>query len=206
MATFSVYDWNKKEVGKVEFPDALLAKPFKPTLLHEVVRMQLANRRSGTASTKTKGEVSGGGKKPWRQKGTGRARQGSTRSPLWPGGGTVFGPRPRDYSFLMTKKARKQGLGNAVAERFRENKVLVLDSLEWKDYSTKKAAAAFSKLGVDNALVVIDAKDEKFERSVRNLQNFKVIRSEGLNVLDVVSYDWLLMTQLALKKVQERVS
>lgn len=175
-------------------------------LLHQTVLMQLANRRAGTAATKSKGWVRGGGKKPWRQKGTGRARAGSIRSPLWVGGGTIFGPQPRDYSFRMPRKARKEALLSALSLKNRDGKIIVVDKLDLEEAKTKLMAKALGELKVTSALIVISQRDEKIERSSRNIPAVKVLRVEGLNVYDLVRYEHLILTEGALKLLEERLA
>ena len=175
-------------------------------LLHQTVLMQLANRRAGTAATKSKGWVRGGGKKPWRQKGTGRARAGSIRSPLWVGGGTIFGPQPRDYSFRMPRKARKEALLSALSLKNRDGKIIVVDKLDLEEAKTKLMAKALGELKVTSALIVISQPDEKIERSSRNIPAVKVLRVEGLNVYDLVRYEHLILTEGALKLLEERLA
>ena len=178
----------------------------RPHLLHQTVVMQLANRRSGTAATKSKGFVSGGGKKPWRQKGTGRARAGSIRSPIWVGGGTIFGPQPRDYSYRMPRKARREALLSALSLKNRDGKIIVVDKLEFEEAKTKLMVKALADLKVESALIVIAQSDDKIERAGRNLAKVKVLRVEGLNVYDLVRYDHLIFTEGALKLLQERLA
>jgi large subunit ribosomal protein L4 len=168
--------------------------------------MQLNNRRAGTAATKSKGWVRGGGKKPWRQKGTGRARAGSIRSPLWVGGGTIFGPQPRDYSFRMPRKARKEALLSALSLKNRDGRIIVVDKLELEEAKTKLMAKALAELKVTSALIVISQPDEKIERSSRNLPTIKVLRVEGLNVYDLVRYEHLILTEGALKLLEARLA
>jgi large subunit ribosomal protein L4 len=175
-------------------------------LLHQTVLMQLANRRAGTAATKSKGWVRGGGKKPWRQKGTGRARAGSIRSPLWVGGGTIFGPQPRDYSFRMPRKARKEALLSALSLKNRDGKIIVVDKLDLEEAKTKLMVKALAELKVTSALIVISQPDEKIERSSRNIPAVKVLRVEGLNVYDLVRYEHLVLTEGALKLLEERLA
>ena len=175
-------------------------------LLHQAVVMQLANRRAGSAATKTKGFVSGGGKKPWRQKGTGRARSGSTRSPIWVGGGTVFGPTPRDYSYRMPRTARREALLSALSLKNREGKIIVVDKLELEAAKTKLMIQALAELKVSSALIVIPHSDSTIERSARNLPKVKVLRAEGLNVYDLLRYDHLILTAGALKLLEERLA
>jgi large subunit ribosomal protein L4 len=175
-------------------------------LLHQAVVMQLANRRTGSAATKSKGFVSGGGKKPWRQKGTGRARAGSIRSPIWVGGGTVFGPQPRDYSYRMPRTARREALLSALSLKKRESKLIVVDKLELEQAKTKLMVQALAELKVASALLVIPQGDAKIERSARNLPNVKVLRVDGLNVYDLLRYEHLILTEQALKILQEKLA
>ncbi len=175
-------------------------------LLHQVVTMQLNSRRAGTASTKTKGFVRGGGKKPWRQKGTGRARAGSIRSPLWVGGGTIFGPQPRDYSYRLPRKARREALLSALSLKNREGKILVVDKLELAEAKTKLMRQWLETLKVKSALIVIPEEDEKVERSARNLHKVKVLRVEGLNVYDILRFEQLILTERAVKLLEERLA
>ncbi|MEE9567845.1 MAG: 50S ribosomal protein L4, partial [Candidatus Binatia bacterium] len=165
-----------------QLPESIFGVPIRPHLLHQTVIMQLNNRRSGTASTKTRGLVRGSGRKPWRQKGTGRARVGSIRSPLWTGGGTTFGPQPRDYSYRLPKKARREALLSALSLRRQDEKIIVIDKLELAEIKTKLMLEVLKNLGVESALIVIHESDEKVERSARNLGTVKVLRAEGLNV------------------------
>ena len=177
-----------------------------PHLLHQTVLMQLANRRAGTAATKSKGFVRGGGKKPWRQKGTGRARSGSIRSPIWVGGGTIFGPQPRDYSYRMPRKARRKALLSALSLKNRDGKIIVVDSLAPEQPKTRIMAQALAHLNVQSALIVIAEDDAKIERSARNLPKVKVVRVEGLNVYDLLRYEHLIMTESALRLIEERLA
>ncbi len=175
-------------------------------LLHQTIVMQLANRRAGSAATKTKGFVSGGGKKPWRQKGTGRARAGSIRSPIWVGGGTTFGPAPRDYSYRMPRKARKEALLCALSLKNRDGKIIVVDKLELEEPKTKIMVKALAELKVGSALIVIAQRNEKIERSARNLPAVKVLRVEGLNVYDLLRYEYLILIEDALKLLEKRLA
>jgi large subunit ribosomal protein L4 len=181
------------------------AKP-RTHLLHQAVVMQLANRRTGSAATKSKGFVSGGGKKPWRQKGTGRARAGSIRSPIWVGGGTVFGPQPRDYSYRMPRTARREALLSALSLKKRESKLIVVDKLQLEQAKTKLMVQVLAELKVASALLVIPQADAKIERSARNLPNVKVLRVDGLNVYDLLRYEHLILTEQALKILQEKLA
>jgi len=172
--------------------------------MHQTVVMQLRNRRAGTAATKSKGFVRGGGKKPWRQKGTGRARSGSIRSPIWVGGGTIFGPQPRDYSFRMPRKARRAALLSALSQKKADGKIIVVDKLELGEAKTKLLAQALSQLNIGSGLIVVSDNDEKIERAARNLPKIKVLRVEGLNVYDLLRYEHLILMQGALKLLEAR--
>jgi large subunit ribosomal protein L4 len=189
-----------------ELKEQIFGIKTRPHLLHQTVVMQLNNRRAGTAATKSKGFVRGGGKKPWRQKGTGRARAGSIRSPLWVGGGTIFGPQPRDYSFRMPRKARKEALLSALSLKNRDGKIIVVDKLELEDAKTKLMVKALAELKVTSALIVISQPDATIERSSRNIPAVKVLRVEGLNVYDLVRYEHLILTEGALKLLEERLA
>jgi large subunit ribosomal protein L4 len=199
-----LYSSGHERVGELEVAGGVFGRDGDLSLLHEAVRMQLANRRAGTASTKTRGLISGGGRKPWRQKGTGRARAGSTRSPLWRHGGTIFGPQPRDYSYKMPKKAWRKALCLAISDRAKNGKLIVLESLELEDSKTKIAKAALEKLGVTHALIVIGEDDQKFFRAARNLAAHKVLAIAGLNVYDVLNYEELVMTSKTAKAIEAR--
>jgi large subunit ribosomal protein L4 len=178
----------------------------RPHLLHQAVTMQLNRRRAGTASTKSKGFVRGGGKKPWRQKGTGRARAGSIRSPLWVGGGTIFGPQPRDYSYRLPRKARREALLSALSLKRREGKILVVDKLELAEAKTKLLRQWLESLDIASALIVIPEGDERLERSARNLPKVKVLRIDGLNVYDLLRFERLILTERAVKLLEERLA
>ena len=186
--------------------DAIFGAKARPHLLHQAVVMQLANRRAGTAATKTKGFVRGGGKKPWKQKGTGRARAGSIRSPIWVGGGTVFGPTPRDYSYRMPRTARREALLSALSVKNRDGKLIVVDKFSLEAAKTKIMAQALAELKVTSALIVIAGADATIERSARNLPKIKVLRVEGVNVYDLLRYDHLVLTAGALKLLEERLA
>ena len=190
---------------EVDLNDALYGLEVKQHLLHDVVKMQLANRRAGTASTKTRSEVRGGGAKPWRQKGTGRARAGTRNSPLWRGGGTIFGPKPKDYSYKLPKKVRKLGLRMALSTRFSESNMMVLDGFDLDEIKTKKFQEVMKKLNIDNGLIVVPERNENLEKSSRNVQGFKVISSEGLNVYDVLLHHRLVLLQSCLDQLEKRL-
>lgn len=187
-----------------ELPESIFGVPVRPHLLHEAVVMQLNNRRAGTASTKTRGRVRGSGRKPWRQKGSGRARAGSVRSPIWVGGGTVFGPLPRDYSYRIPKKARRQAVLSALSLKRQEEKLVVVEPEDVTEIKTRLMAEALAALGVGNSLLVIAESDQKIELSARNLPNVKVLRVAGLNVYDLLRFEYLVLTRDALSKIEER--
>ncbi|HVN97497.1 MAG TPA: 50S ribosomal protein L4 [Syntrophorhabdaceae bacterium] len=203
MAVTELLDMKGAKVGEVEIKDEIFNCEVKAHLIHDVVKMQLANRRSGTVATKTRKDVSGGGRKPYRQKGTGQARRGSSRSPLMVGGGIVFGPQPRDYSYTLPKKVRRSALKSALTTRYAASNMKVLDKLELSDISTKTFSGIASALKVTKPLFVIGGKDETIEKSARNIPHLKVLRVEGLNVYDIVKYDELVMTLDALRKIEE---
>ena len=204
--SIDIVDTKKKNVGTAELPESF-GQPVKKQLLWEVVRQQNANDRAGTASTKKRGDVSGGGKKPWKQKHTGNARHGSTREPQWRHGGNVFGPIPRDYSFHVPKKVRLGAIQSALTQRFKEGKLIVLDKFEVAKPSTKSAKAALRALvGEETALIVIGDRNPNLELSFRNIQGAKVLPVAGLNVRDVMKYNNLILTKGALEGVAKRVN
>ena len=205
--TLPVVSQGGSKVGDVEVPALVLAGPPREALLHEVVRSQLASRRAGTAATKTRGFVSGGGKKPWRQKGTGRARAGSSRSPVWAGGGTIFGPQPRSYAYRLPRTARRAALRAAVADRHSTGKLLVVDGLQLPEAKTKRMIECLHGLGLDgqSVLIVLARADDAIQRAARNLPRVKVLLAGGLNVYDVLGHAALLMTRQALDQVVARL-
>ena len=194
-----------ESLGEIELPASVFRSPVRKHLLYETVKMQLANRRAGTHATKTRGLVSGGGKKPWRQKGTGRARAGSTRSPLWPGGASIFGPQPRDYSYRLPASARRTALRAALADKARDGKVLVVDKIEFEGIKTKQVLQLMKDLELKNALFVIAEADPVLEKSARNLHNVRVLRVEGANVYDILRYEHLVLTQPVIPLLEKRV-
>ena len=203
MASVSMVDMSNKKVKDVELP-AVFGVEVKSHLLHSAVVNQLANRRAGTAATKTKGLVSGGGKKPFKQKGTGRARAGSSRSPLWRHGGTVFGPQPRDYSYSMPKKEKRAALAAALSSKVNDNRMILLDKLELIGPRTKQMTELLKALGVaESALVLIAAENKNVALASRNMPNIKVLRMENINVYDLLKYRYLITTQDALTTMQE---
>jgi large subunit ribosomal protein L4 len=205
MAVTEVFNTDNKKVGEVELNDALFGLEVKKHILHDVVKMQLANRRAGTACTKTRTEVRGGGAKPYRQKGTGRARAGTNNSPLWRGGGVIFGPKPRDYSYKLPKKVRKLGVRMALSARFSENNMIVLDGFELADIKSKLFAEVMKKLNIENGLIVIPEKNENLEKSSRNVHGYKVIPADGLNVYDILLHRSLVVLQPCLGQLEERL-
>ncbi len=205
MPTVKIYDQTKKEVGQMELAPSVFEVEVKPELLHLVVRAQLAAKRAGTHSVKTRSEVSGGGRKPWRQKGTGRARSGSNRSPIWRGGAIVHGPQPRDYAFKVNKKIRQLALKMALSAKMSEDGVLLLDKLEVEEAKTRNMVKVASDLGLKKALIVLPGSDNKLELSARNLPGIKVVRQDMLNVYDILLHDHLVMAKDAVDLVQERL-
>jgi large subunit ribosomal protein L4 len=205
MATLvDVVNAKNETVDRCELPETIFGAPVKPHLLHDVVRMQLANRRQGTAETKGRAEVSGGGKKPWKQKGTGRARAGSSRSPLWRHGGTVFGPHPRSYAYEVPKAVRRQALLAALTTKAQAGAIRIVESFGLERPSTKAMVGLLKGVGVTGkALVVLPARDEALEKSARNLQMVRVLTVQGLNVYDVLRADTLLLTPEGVQTLRE---
>ncbi len=201
-----LFSANRERLGEIDLAGAVFGREGNESLVHDAVRMQLANRRRGTAATKTKGFISGGGRKPWRQKGTGRARAGSTRSPLWRHGGTIFGPLPRDYSYQIPKKAWRNALCVALSDRAKNGKLVVVESLELPEAKTKAASQFLKALGLGHALLVVGEDDALFGRAARNLAAHKVLSVEGLNVYDVLNYDELLMTTKVARALEARLA
>lgn len=205
MATVKVYNLKKQEVGSVDLPDSVFNTEVSSAIIHQAVVTQLAGRRRGTASTKTKAEVRGGGRKPFRQKGTGNARQGSTRSPLMPGGGESFGPKPRDYFKTFPKKMAQAALRSALSDKFGSEKILVIDDMKLAKGKTKEAVGVLNAFGLKKALFV-DANNKNFELAARNLATHKYLRAEGINVFDVVNYEWLVISKKAAESLGEKLS
>ena len=203
MANVSVYNIDGKEVGSIELNDAVFGVEVNEHLVHLAVVSQLANKRQGTQSAKTRSEVSGGGRKPWRQKGTGHARQGSTRAPQWTGGGMVFAPKPRDYSFKMNKKEKRIALLSALSSKVSENKIVVLDSFNLDEVKTKKFAEVMNNIKVSNALFVIEGENKNVVLSGRNIPTVKVSATNEINTYDVLKYETLVVTKAAVEKLEE---
>ncbi len=206
MAKADVINIQGEKVGEVELNDAIWNTDVKPYLIHDVVVMQLNNRRRGTSAAKTRGEVRGGGRKPWKQKGTGRARSGSSTSPVWVGGGTVFGPKPKEYRMSVPKKVRKAALRSALSVRNGEAALKILDRIELERISTKSFAGIMKTLSLSKPLVVVSGKNETLEKSARNIPYTKVLRVEGLNVYDVMRHDQFVVTTDALQRIEEALS
>lgn len=205
MPVVDVYNLKKEKVGQVELPDQIYDVEPKPHLVHEVVVAQLASRRTGTACTKTRGDVAGSTKKPYRQKGTGRARAGTRKSPVWRGGGTIFGPKPRDFAAVPPKKVRRNALKTVLSVKLKDQELLVLDAMEFSEIKTRKFAEAMNGLALENALVITAGPDEALEKSSRNLVGYKVLRADGLNCYDVLKYKHLVLLQSSLAKIEERL-
>lgn len=202
MAKIAVYDMNNQQVSERELNDEVFNTEVKEYLIHDMVRYQLAARRQGTAKTKGRSEVRGGGKKPYRQKGTGNARQGTTRAPNFVGGGTVFGPTPRDYRFKLNRKVKKAALTSALSARFKEERLTVLSALELEQISTKAFADVLKKFELEKALIIVDGDSLNVELSARNLPFVKLSRAEGVNVYDVMKYPNLVLTEGAVDQIE----
>ena len=204
MANVSVYNMEGSEVGKMDLNDDVFAVKVNEHLMHMAVVLQLANKRQGNQSAKTRSEVRGGGKKPWRQKGTGHARQGSIRAPQWTGGGVVFAPKPRDYSFKMNRKEKAAAIRSALTSRVDENKFLVMDSLKFDEIKTKKMVGVLDALKVKKALVVLDGEDNaNVELSARNIKGVRVVPFNSVNVYDILKYNTVVITKNAVSKIEE---
>ena len=203
MANVAVLNMEGKEVGTIELSDAVFGVEVNQHLVHMAVVQHLANKRQGTQKAKTRGEVSGGGRKPWRQKGTGHARQGSTRSPQWKGGGMVFAPVPRDYSFKINKKEKRAALKSALTSKVQENRLVVLDELKLDGIKTKNFVTVMNNLKVCKGLVVINGNDNNVVMSARNVQEIDMIPADRINVYDVVKAKTLVLTRDAVAKIEE---
>ena len=203
MAKLSVYNIEGNQVGEIELNDAVFGVEVNENPMHKAVVAQLAASRQGTQSAKTRSEVSGGGRKPWRQKGTGHARQGSTRSPQWTGGGVVFAPKPRDYSIKLNKKERRLAIKSALTTKVNESKLIVLDSFELDEIKTKKFVAVMNNLKAEKALVVLNEKNDNVIKSANNVPTVKTALTNTINVYDILKYDTLVLTQDAVATIQE---
>ncbi|MDI9571239.1 MAG: 50S ribosomal protein L4 [Pseudomonadota bacterium] len=202
MPIAAVYDIENNKVGEIELSDRVFGADVNEAAMYEVVRMQLRARRRGTAATKTRRDISGGGKKPWRQKGTGRARAGTSRSPLWRGGGTVFGPHPRDYAYKAPKKVRRLALVSALSQKFKEDRMIVLSDFPLDEIKTKRFKEVVDRFGWKKALVVIDKANPILEKSSRNLPEIKMIRSEGINVYDLLNHEHVVLLAPSVTNIE----
>jgi large subunit ribosomal protein L4 len=202
MATLAVFDIGNQKVSDMELDDRIFGVEIKPSLFYDVVRMKLASQRRGTASTKNKALVRGGGAKPWRQKGTGRARAGSRRSPLWRGGGSIFGPMPKDYSFSLPKKVRRAALRAALSLKRKEGKLILLNDFPLEGIKTRQLLEVLGRFEVEDALIVTDEKHLVLERSAQNIPCVQVLRSEGVNVYDILNHDHLILVGPAVARLQ----
>ena len=203
MAKVSVLNMEGSEVGTIELSDAVFGVEVNEHLVHQAVLSQLANNRQGTQKAKTRSEVSGGGRKPWRQKGTGHARQGSTRSPQWTGGGVVFAPVPRDYSFKMNKREKRAALKSALTSRVEENKFIVIDEINFEEAKTKNFANILKSLDVSKALVVLEDDNKNAELSARNIADIKTAKTNTINVYDILKYNTVITTKAVVAKIEE---
>lgn len=202
MAKLPLYDGSNKVVGEIDVRDDIFFAPVKEHLIHDAVKVYLANQRQGTASTKTRSFVSGGGRKPWKQKGTGRARVGSIRSPLFRKGAILFGPQPRDYSMSLPKKIRRAAIKSALSKKNGESKLFVLDDVALSAIKTKQFASMLKSFEIANVLFVLPERNINLELSGRNIPNVKVIKTEGLNVYDIIKHDCLMIQKSALAKIE----
>jgi large subunit ribosomal protein L4 len=202
MPVAGVYDIENNKISEIELSEAVFGAEVNEAVLYDVVRMQMASKRSGTASTKKRQDVSGGGRKPWRQKGTGRARAGTIRSPLWRGGGIVFGPAPRSYAYKVSKKVRKLALISALSMKVREGRMLILKDFPMNEIKTKKFKEIVDRFGLKKTLFVADKSDPVLEKSSRNLQGIKLILSEGINVYDLLNYDHVVLFEPSVKMIE----
>lgn len=206
MSTVNIVNTKNERVGEIELNDGVFNREVKEHILHEVVRMQRAARREGNACTKTRIEVSGGGRKPWRQKGTGRARAGSRTSPLWRGGGVAFGPKPRDYSFKLNRKVKQQAVSMAISARFQEGNLIVVDDFSLERIKTKDFVGVMNILDVGNGLIVVDNASENLTKSSSNVNGYKVLSSEGLNVYDILLHKKLILVQPVIESLEKRLT
>jgi large subunit ribosomal protein L4 len=202
MSTFAVYDIGNQKVREIELDDRIFDAKINPSLFYDVVRRSLASQRKGSASTKNRALVRGGGAKPWRQKGTGRARAGSRRSPLWRGGGTIFGPMPRDYSFSLPKKVKQAALRAALSLKRQEGKLILLNDFPLEGFKTRQVLEVLKKFQVEDALIVTDEKHLFLERSARNIPKIQILRYEGLSVYDILNHEHLILLSPTIQRIQ----
>ncbi len=205
MNTLEIVDIRKNKVGELTLPNEVFSYPIKEHLIYEAVVNYQANQRRGTACTKTRGEVSGGGRKPWRQKGTGRARAGSIRSPLWRKGGIIFGPRPRDYSYQIPKKAKRNALKSALSMKLKENKIIIVDNLEINEPKTKKGVEIIKNLEVNSGLFIDTNKNKNLILALRNIPKIKAVGWEDVNIYDVLLYDKIIFSKRGFDGLMERL-
>lgn len=205
MPKIQVLDRSGKRVNEIDMPKKIFSYPAKDHLIYEAIVSFRANKRRGTASTKTKSEVRGGGRKPWRQKGTGRARAGSIRSPLWRKGGVTFGPKSRSYYYSLPKKAKRNALKSALSMKFAEKQMLILEKLEFKEPKTKEGMKLIEKLKLDSALIVDDYQNRNLFLSVRNIPKIKAVDHNNVNIYDVLNHKWLILTKKAFESLMERL-
>ena len=206
MPVVDIVNLNREKVSEVELSDAVWGVPVRVSVLHQVVCAQLASRRQGTASTKGRSEIRGSGRKPYRQKGTGRARAGTKKSPIWRGGGITFGPKPRSYEQKVPKKVRRLALCMALTDKYNSNKVVVLDEFLMQEIKTKRFVEAMQGLQIENALILVHQDDVNMRKSSRNVPHIKVLRTDGLNVYDILKYENLVVLSSALEKITERLA
>jgi large subunit ribosomal protein L4 len=202
MTTLAIYDIGNQKVSDIELDDRIFNAKINPTLFYDVIRMDLASQRQGTASTKNRALVRGGGAKPWRQKGTGRARAGSRRSPLWRGGGTIFGPMPRNYSYSLPKKVKRAALCAALSLKRQEGKLILLNDFPLEGFKTRQVLEVLRRFQVEDALIVTDEKKSFLERSTRNLPGIEVLRYEGLNIYDILNHEHLILLRPTVAKIE----
>jgi large subunit ribosomal protein L4 len=202
MTTLAVYDIGNQKVSDIELDDRVFNAKVNPTLFYDVVRTNLSSQRKGTAATKNRALVRGGGAKPWRQKGTGRARAGTRRSPLWRGGGTIFGPMPRDYSFALPKKVKRAALRAALSLKQQEGKLILLNDFPLEGFKTRQVLEILKRFQVEDALIVTDGENTYLERSARNIPGIEILRYEGLNVYDILNHEHLILLRPAVEKIQ----
>ena len=202
MTTLAVYNIGNQKVNDIELDDQIFKVKSNPTLFYDAVRMNLASRRKGSAATKNRALVRGGGAKPWRQKGTGRARAGTRRSPLWRGGGTIFGPMPRDYAFSLPKKERRAALRAALSLKLQEEKLILLDEFPLNGFKTKQVLEVLKRFNVENVLIVTSEKNIFLERSTRNIPNVEVLHADELNVYDILNHEHLILLSPVLARIQ----
>jgi len=202
MAKLDVFDIKNKKVGEIELDDAVFNDDVREYLIHEAVKIQLANRRQGTVAVKSRGKVSGGGKKPFKQKGTGQARQGCSRAPQYPGGGVAFGPQPKTYNLSMNKKARKAALRSALSMLYKKDAITVLNNFELPTVKTKGFVEVLNAFNLDKTLVITDTANPTLELSARNVKHVKVLGPEGLNIFDIMKYQSVVFTEAAVRRVE----